>query len=292
MKGAATITSYRGYDRAGLDAQYNLRARHPDALELIQQGAEWSARTRATLRCDLDIAYGDSEAERLDIFPAATPRRPILVFIHGGYWQRLDKADYSFVAEGFVPADVNVVTINYGLAPKFGMDEIARQVRASLAWTWRHAGDFGANRDRIYVSGHSAGGHLTAMMMMTQWSAFERGLPSDLVKGGCAISGIYDLEPIRLSHVNDALHMGKAEARRNSPIFMIPPTEAPMILAVGGDESEEFLRQQEAFAKALSDSGQTPHIVGMPGLHHFTVILALARANSPLNDEVRRQLWL
>lgn len=292
MKGAATITNYRGYDRAGLDAQYNLRARHTDALDLIQQGAERSARTRAKLKCELDIAYGEGEEERLDIFPATSRGRPVLVFIHGGYWQRLDKADYSFVAEGFVPVDVNVVTVNYGLAPKFGMDEIVRQMRASLAWIWRHAGDFGANRNRVYVCGHSAGGHLTAMMMMTQWSAFERGLPSDLVKGGCAISGIYDLEPIRLCHVNDALHMSKAEARRNSPIFMIPPTEAPLILAVGDDETDEFLRQQEAFAKALSASGQTPHIVDLPGLHHFTIVPALAEPDSVLNDEVRRQLRL
>jgi arylformamidase len=286
------MTSYGGYDRAGLDAQYNLRARHADAQVYIDRYTARSAETRTHLKCRLDVAYGPSEPERLDIFPAARANAAVQVFIHGGYWQALDCRDFDFIAEGFVPQGAATVVVNYALAPNAGMDEIVRQNRAALAWVWRNARSFGGDPARIFVSGHSAGGHMTAMMATTDWRAFDPALPRDLVKGGCAISGIYELEPIRLCYLNDKLQMNAAVAAHNSPIRHLPAVAPPLILCVGAEETAEFLRQQQAFAAAWTASGHALEIVSAPGLQHFSVVEELARPGSPLNRAVCRQMGI
>jgi arylformamidase len=286
------MTLYGGYDRAGLDAQYNLRARHTDAQSYIDGYAARSATARTKLACRLDVAYGPTEPERLDIFPAAQVQAPVQVFIHGGYWQALDCRDFAFIAEGFVPQGAATVVVNYALAPNAGMDEIVRQNRAALAWVWRNAPSFGGDPARIFVSGHSAGGHLTAAMAITDWPAVDAALPRDLVKGGCAISGIYELEPIRLCYLNDKLQMDAAVAAHNSPIRHLPAAAPPVILCVGSEETAEFLRQQQEFAAAWVAQGHALDIVPAPGLQHFSVVEELARPGSPLNRAVGRQMGI
>ena len=209
---------YRGYDRAALDAQYNNRARIPEYVDYFDRWLDWSAKTRAALPGGRDVAYGDLPVETLDIFPAEQHNAPILIMIHGGYWYSLDKHHDSFVAEGCRPHGVATVVVNYGLAPDYRMDEIVRQNRAAAAWVWRNAASLGCDPSRIHVLGQSAGGHLAAMLLATDWPAFGTGLPADLVKSAVSISGIYDLEPIRLCYLNDKVGMDEAEARRNSPV--------------------------------------------------------------------------
>lgn len=279
---------YRDYDQAELDAQYNLRLRHPDYLDRFARYAELSARTRDAIPCVLDVDYGPSAGESLDIFPAARPGAPLHLFIHGGYWQWLDKRDFSFVAAGLAPSGAAVASVNYGLAPTVGMDEMVRQCRAAVAWLHRNAHRFNADPARLHVSGHSAGGHLAAMLMATDWAEFA-GLPRDLVKGGCAISGLFDLEPIRLSYHNGVLDLDGAMARRNSPLHL-PPPRAPLVVAVGGDETDEFLRQSREFADLWTSKGAAVQLIELPGLDHFAIVEGLADPESRLARTINAQM--
>jgi arylformamidase len=277
---------YRDYDRAGLDAQYFLRARVPEHPEYFRRWAEDSAAVRRTRPCQLDIPY---DGERLDLFPAERRPAPCLLFIHGGYWQALDKSDFSFLVPAFQDAGVAVAVVNYTLAPKAGMDDIVRQNRAAVAWLQRNAPEYGLDPARIHVAGHSAGGHLTAMVLATDWSAF--GLDLDPVRGACAISGLYDLEPIRLCYLNDVLGLDALGAERNSPIHHLPKQSPPLILSVGTGETDEFLRQQEAFAAAWRGAGLALEIADQPGDHHFAVVGRLGESQGPLHRAVMRQIW-
>jgi len=282
---AATV--FRHYDRAALDAEYNNRTKVKDTMDwMARYGAE-SARARAELPMRFDVPYGPHHAERLDVFPAARPEpAPIHVFVHGGYWHRLDKADFSFVARGLRPAGAVTVVVNYGLVPAIDMDTLVRQCRSAVAWTYKNARDFGGDPARLYVSGHSAGGHLTAMLLATDWAAF--GCPADVVKGGVAISGLYDLEPIRLCYLNDVLALTPETAHRNSPVTLPRPRAGALTLALGGDEGPEYHRQTDALAAAW---GVKPaEIMDMAGHNHFSIISELENPFSPLARAIQRQM--
>jgi arylformamidase len=267
---------FRDYDQAGLDAQYNNRVRWPDYKEHFANWRVWSAETCAKLPCHLDLAFGPSPMEKLDILPAAQSSlgagAPLYVFIHGGYWYSLDKADYSYVAEGFRPHGICTAVNNFGLAPDTSMDEIVRQNRAALAWLWRNAKTYGADPERIYVCGHSAGGHLALMLLATDWPAFERDLPAGLVKGACSIGGLHDMEPIRLSYLNMTLKMSPEEANRNSPLLARYPVPAPLSLVVAVDETPEYHRQSEVMADLWRKLGYPVDLLVPPGLNHFDVV--------------------
>ena len=225
---------YLNYDQDELDAQYNNRVRFPEYVEHFKNWRAWSDQARNDFEVILDVPFGEDPNERLDIFPTASAGAPIYVFIHGGYWYSLDKADYSYVARGFLPHGIMTVVINHGLAPDFQMDEIVRQSRAALAWLWHHADDYGGDRNRIYVAGHSAGGHLAMMQLATNWSETDDDIPPNIVKGVCTVSGIFDLEPIRLSYLNRPLRMGAEEAYRNSPLSLDYSVKTPITMVVGG----------------------------------------------------------
>jgi arylformamidase len=267
-------------DKVALARQYNNRELVPEHPQFFARWAESSARARK-LNAHLDLRYGEMPGETLDLFPALRGDGRCLMFIHGGYWRSLDKKDFSFVAPAWVDAGVSVAVVNYDLCPKVTIEEIVRQMLRASRWLWLNAARYSVDRDRLYVSGHSAGGHLTAMLMCAQWPAFEARLPKDLWKGGLAISGLYDLRP--LAHVDflqTDLRLDDASAMKVSPAFLPPATRAPVMTCVGGDESPEFLRQNrllgECWGVALASD------VPMPGANHFSVCDALADPASPL----------
>jgi len=283
------MTIYREYDQAGLDAQYNLRARFPNHTAYM---AQWRVEGDAELAKPgwrRNLAYGPTPPEALDLIAPATGaggRAPLMVFIHGGYWQNLDKRDCAALAPEFVRAGIAYATINYTLAPVAGLDEIVRQARACVAWLWRQAPLLGCDPNRIFVGGHSAGGHLTAMLAATDWTRLG-GLPPDLVKGAFPVSGIYDLEPIRLSYQNPVLKLDEGTVARNSPLRMKPVTRR-IVLTVGEKEPEEFHRQQAEFAAAWGAAGADVEVVPASGLDHFDIVEKFGDPRHPIGAAAMR----
>lgn len=262
-------------DGAWHDAQYNNRARVPDHAEVLARWANASVPARDGLIHRLDVPYGSSAGERLDLFPARQPGSPVLVFIHGGYWRALDKADHSFVAPAFVHAGAAVVVPNYALCPAVTIEQIALQTAEALAWTWRNAAEFGGDPSRIAVVGHSAGGHLAAMMLSCRWKDLGDDLPQRLVCGAMALSGVFDMEPLRLTPFLQAdLQLTPASVRRLSPAFF-PRPRGPLFALAGGDESEEFIRQTHLIRDQWGPS-TVPVCETVIGANHFTVLHDLA----------------
>ena len=219
------------------------------------------------------------------VFPPPVPSKtppPALIYIHGGYWQLSDKSDTSFVAPAFAAAGVAFISLNYALAPSIDVDGIVGQVRAAIAWVWRNAADLEIDRDRIVVAGHSAGGHLATMAAATDWPVFASDLPADPIRAACGISGLYDLEPIRLCYLNRVLELDAGAAMRNSPIAVSPRLAGPILLAVGGDETDEFLRQQTTLTERWRETGAEIRAMLIPSVHHYSIIRALADADSTL----------
>jgi arylformamidase len=278
-------------DKVSLSQLYNNRELVPEHPQYLARWAETSARARSTMTCYLDRRYGEQPGETVDIFPARKGDGSCMMFIHGGYWRALDKKDFSFLAPAWVDAGVSLAVVNYDLCPRVSMDEIVRQMLRASRWLWLNAEEYGMDQDRLYVAGHSAGGHLTAMLMCALWPVFDRALPKDLWKGGLAISGLYDLRPIvDVDWLNGDLRLDEGAALKLSPAFLPPATRAPVMTCVGGDESSEFLRQN-----ALLGSRWRAAFTGdieMPGRHHFSVIDGLADQKSALFAGARRLMKL
>lgn len=281
-------TVYRTYDQEALDAAYNNRGRFPDTDACKKAQSDASDAAKAQYECKLDVRFGDGETDFLDIyFGEGTGPRPLHVFFHGGYWKSNTKRDFGFVAMPFVPHGITTVVVEYPLIPTVRMDGLIDRCRASMEWVWRNAESFGGNRDTMTISGHSAGGHITQMMMQTDWPSYGDGLPGDLVKAGCSISGVSDLEPVRLSFQNDELQFPADEAREFSTLFMEPTHKGPLLAVVGSLEGEEFIRQTTDLASAWSSKGMDVDCWVMEGKHHFTTINQYLDTDSELSRKVR-----
>jgi arylformamidase len=260
---------------AWFDAQYNNRARIPEHPQILERWSNASALTREKAVCHLDIAYGSGAGETLDVFPATQPDAPVLVYIHGGYWRALDKRDQSFVAASFTSAGAMVVVPNYALCRAVSIEHITLQMVQAVAWVYRNAAQYGGNPRHIVVAGHSAGGHLAAMMLSCDWQAVAGDLPARVVKSALSISGVFELEPLRHApFLAPDLKLTAASARQLSPAGF--PAPAGMLYAVvGGDESEEFIRQNELIRKAWG-AVTVPVCETIPGTHHMNVLHELA----------------
>ncbi|MCP5265927.1 MAG: alpha/beta hydrolase [Burkholderiaceae bacterium] len=282
-------TIFRNYDQAALDAEYDNRRKVTDSAAWLARYARWSEAARATMRFDADLAYGESAGERLDLFypdPMPAERLPVNLFIHGGYWKALDKADHAFVARGLCAQGAITAVVNYTLMPTAPMDELVAQCRRALAWLHRNVARLGGDPGRLHVCGHSAGGHLTATTMATDWPRFAPDLPARLVRSACGISGLYDLEPIRLCYLNQELGLDAETSARQSPVNMIPAKPCPLLLCVGELEGPEYLRQSEDLATAWSAHGASVRVRVMPGDDHFSIAAALNEPGSTLSRAI------
>ena len=267
---------YRGMDRTQLDTAYNNTAAVPERDAIVAGWVARSARVRRERTGHLDLAYGDSPRERLDLFLAADPKAPTLAFVHGGYWQMNDKEGTTFLAEGVLPHGINFALIEYTLAPAARMDQIVDEVRRAVVWVIDHAKELGGDSARVYVSGHSAGGHLTAMAMTESRLA-----------GGVAISGIYDLEPIRLNYLNEKLGLDPEETERNSPMRHLPRNAAPLVVTVGLGELPELVRQSQEYAAAWQAHGLRGRYLPVPKHDHFSILEELAQPNGAILEALQ-----
>jgi arylformamidase len=271
-----------------LDAQYNLRMLFPEAATLYEAFCEReSEKVREDFDHRLDVPFGPTRAEHSDVYPAATDDTrgaPVLIYVHGGFWALRTSKEFGFVARGPVSRGVATVVTNYSLAPKVTIDEIVRQTRAAVAWTYRNAESFAGDPENVHVAGHSAGGHLVAMLLATDWEG-DYGLPAGIIKSATAISGIFDLAPFPYTFLQPKLQLTWDQALRNSPILHLPDPQSgtpPLLVAYGEDETLEFKRQSEEFFAAWKANRLEGDLRVLPGKNHFDAIDGFLDAGSPL----------
>ena len=265
------------------EAEYNNRRRVPESGEIVARWLEQAARARASLPGELDIVYGPGARHRYDLFLAnggGKPDTPLIVYIHGGYWQRGDRSEYSFVAEQLAARGADVVLPSYSLCPQVSVAEITDEIRSFLVALWSRF------QRRAVVVGHSAGGHLAAEMIATDWSKHP-AVPADLVRAGYAISGVFELAPLIPTSLNEALRLTPDSAQAASPLFgRVPSPGSSFVAGVGGAESGEFLRQSRDLAAAWSAAGIEAQSVVVPDANHFTVVDELSRPGSAMIERI------
>ena len=266
-------------DAAWHDRMYNNRALVPDFADHFAHWTNASAQARDALKPQVDVRYGDGLNETLDIFPAARADAPVVIFIHGGYWRSLDKSDHSFVAPALRDMGACVVVVDQPVT----VPDIALQMAKATAWVWRHIAAHGGNRRNISVIGHSAGGHLAAMLLACDWKKLGRDLPAGLLRKAMSISGLFDLDPVRKTlFVQGDLKLTPAHVRMASPAKWQRPGKGVLFTVVGGNESPEFLRHNRLIHQAWGPK-TVPVCEELPGLNHFSVVTDLTRPGTRLN---------
>ena len=284
---------YLGYDQQALDLQYDNSKRIANSAEAIARFTSESEAARTTLANHCDISYGPTEPERLDIFTTTKGdgSAPVQVFFHGGYWRQLDARDFHCVVPAFVAAGAVCVVVNYALLPTVDMGELLRQCRAALLWVRNNIGSYGGDRDRIYISGHSAGGHIVGAMLAPNP---VMGMPetAPLVAGAVAISGLYDLEPMSLCFLQEVIALTPEDVRIHSPVNAPPSHPVPLVLVYGAEESEEYARQTDAYAAAVRGNGVECEVRPIIGANHMTVASELSNRDSEVAQIVIGQMGL
>ena len=273
------LTYHKRFTPEEFESQYNLRLGRPDYEQtVIPDWMDRSEKARKSLDCKLDIRYGDGDNQKLDVFSCGDTTAATLVYFHGGYWQRGDKSIYSFLAVPFVAAGVNVIVAGYDLCPSVTITQISEQSREAVACVYRRAEEFGINKERITVMGHSAGGHITQMMMGTDWSQYADDLPKNLVFAGIPVSPLSLLEPVRLTvGLNTGIRMDEAEAEAESPMLNHHPvTNAAQMVVVGGAETDEFHRQAQMYHDAFKTAERSMELYIVPDVDHFDELNVLA----------------
>jgi arylformamidase len=263
------------------DLLYNPRLSVPDFAQFAARWSAQSERARAMLEGSLDVPYGSSAGETMDVFPARGASKALLVFIHGGYWRSLDKRDFSFLAPSLVQAGVTLAIPNYALCPQVSVRDIVMQMVQACAWLYRNGASFGAPLHSLYLCGHSAGGHLAAMMLACLWPAYAADLPQKVVQGALSVSGLYDLRDIvRATSINCDVRLDRRSALAVSPASMAPATDAPLHVAVGEKETEGFHIQQRLIRRRWKRV--VKRAITCPGAHHFSILDALAEPSGAL----------
>lgn len=255
-----------------LDRMYNNRALVPEHARHFGQWAEASEDARSAHPHHLDVAYGGSAKEKLDVFPAAPKGAPVVVFVHGGYWRSLDKSEHSFIAPAFTNQGACVVLPNYALCPAVTLPQIVMLMVKALAWTYRNISQYGGDPQRITVIGHSAGGHLATMLLACQWRTYAKDLPVDLVRNAMSISGLYDLEPVmHTPFLKESLRLTPEQVLLTSPAWLPRPRQGKLYTLVGADESAEFVRHNSLMQAAWGKT-VVPICETVAARNHFSIL--------------------
>ena len=285
---------YQDYTIAELQHQYDTRAGVPGIEEMVAKRPKMAAAYRAASpNAKLNVAYGTREKETIDLFlPKNVSNAPVQLFIHGGYWTMMDKDDFSFVAAPYVNAGAIVAVANYDLCPTVSLPDIVDEMRRCLSWLYKNAASFGGDPDQLHISGHSAGGHLTGMMLVTDWPAFNPAVPTNVIKSAVPMSGIYDLEAMRQIKLQELIALNEDTGRANSPMFLDVKSVVPTLVAVGGGESDEFHRQSLLYVEHLKSAGADVAYMDCPGLYHSSLVTETLEADHPFTQARLRLMGL
>ena len=268
---------------ASINAEYDPERRVGSRQPFIDWYVRESALARERLECRLDVPYGPTPAETLDLFPSSEPGSPVLLYIHGGYWRALSSKQFSFVAGGLVPHGVTVAVMDYALCPSVTIADITRQSHAAVAWLAENARRFSADPGRLYVAGHSAGGQQVGMLLSGEGgTASVRGTGTGTLRGGITISGLFDLRPLRHSWLQPTLQLTESACAEQSPLLHIPRRAPPLLVCVGGEESAAFIGQSQSYHAAWRAAGLAGRYYQQPGANHYTAVYGLADRASPL----------
>ncbi|WP_163836023.1 alpha/beta hydrolase [Spartinivicinus ruber] len=283
---------YQQYTQQSLDRDYNNRQTVKNFEQILASWQDTSKRARQFYIHFDDIKYGLSNRESIDIFPAKHANQPAILFIHGGYWQSMDKKFFHFLAPMWVDRGVNFIFINYPLAPHASITEITNSIQRALHWIYQHAADYQINRDQLYLVGHSAGAHLASYLLTVDWQQLSPKIPNNLIKGIAALSGIYNLGPIQNCFVNRVLKLTDVEVSQFSPIRLVPMVQPSLLLAVGEQEAIGFHDQQQAFGESWQRYLPYLKQIQVKGVNHYTMLDQLGEAGSPLFSKVSQQFGL
>ena len=282
--------SYRGFRRDELEFHYNPRTSVVEYPELAKKRSAKSLKVRSTLKSWLDVPYGNSPREILDIYPTSQAGGPVLVYYHGGYWRGGSKEDNCGFVPTFVKRGVNVVIVEYDLCPKVTVGDIVGQARASIAWIFRNIERYNGTPSKLYISGHSAGGHLAAMILAHDWT--YEGLPRELIKGAVLTSGVYDLEIVMQVSVNDEIKITPKLVLENSPHLHPPLPICPILVSVGSAEPAGWQMMSKDFYNMCKQRGLDCQYLVVSGANHYTLTEHLADKKSALALATFKQMEL
>lgn len=261
---------FLNYTQAELDKNYNQGEWAPNLRQLLQRYGARSETARERLGAPEKFSYGDSEVETFDFFRAKGEKTPLHVFIHGGAWRAGKAAGYHFPAQMFLDNGISYAALDFGYVQDIGLDGMAEQLRSAIAWMYKNADKLGIDKDRIYISGHSSGGHLGGVLLITDWSKY--GVPDNVIKGATLISGMYDLKPVRLSARSSYVPFTDKLEDAMSTQRHLDKINTPVILAYGGLETDEFKRQTQDFAKAMKEAGKPVELIFAEHYNHFEIM--------------------
>jgi len=281
---------YKGFRKEEIEFHFNPQVAVPDHPRWAEERRKASLRVRGTVKSWLNVPYGNSPRQVMDIFPGDKAGTPVLVYIHGGYWRGGSKDDNCQFAEVFVRRGVTVVVLEHDLCPSVTVTEIVRQARSAVAWVYGHISAYGGDPSRLYLSGSSAGGHLVAMALAHDWE--KQGLPRHMIKGAVAISGVYDLDAVLHVSVNEEIRLDAESARENSPFLHPPLPYTPLVVAVGGSEPRGWKQMSEDFFRLCRERGVECEYLEIPDAHHFSLSSHLADPDSPLARAILTQMDL
>lgn len=278
----SVLADEAAWPRESIDRDYNARATVTlEAFEVEMGKYRAQSQAMAEHATHLDVVYDEASGQTLDIYGTAEAPRPVFIFIHGGYWRALSKQDSAFMAGMLARHGIATAVVDYRLAPEVGLDEIVREVREAVRFLWHNADQYGIARERIYIGGSSAGGHLTGAVLAGGW---HNELPHDIIKGAMPISGLFHLGPIAKSFAQDWLALESAQVEPLSPAANIPDVGCPIVVVYADGEPAGFRRQSVEYDRLWRQAGFTSTLIEIAGRNHFDVLLELTADDTKLSQ--------